>query len=116
LIVATDGVAEDQVVCAVTFWVEPSEYCTAAVNCWLVPLAIEAAEGVMTKPCGVTGALVTVSWVLPETVPYCAWIVVVPVPAPVASPLMLPIVATPVVDEVQVAPPLPVRFCVEPSV
>lgn len=112
LIVATDGVEDCQVVCVVTSIVEPSEYCTMAAYCWVVPLAIEADEGVTTKPVAVTGVLVIVS--APELVkePSCAWIDALPGLTPVASPELFTVAL--LVDEVQVTAVL--RFCVEPSV
>ncbi len=59
LMVATDGAEDCQVVCEGTSIVEPSEYCTATVNCWRVPLAIEAVEGLTTRPCAVAAVAVT---------------------------------------------------------
>jgi hypothetical protein len=60
----------------------------------------------------VAAAVVTVNVVFPETVPDVAIMVVAPAATPVAKPPDA-IVATPVLDEVQVA--LDVRFCMLPS-
>ena len=82
-----------------------------AVNCWFVPNAIDGFAGVIAIE--TRAALVTVRVVDPLTVPELAAIVVVPVPAPVASPA-LEMEATPSRDEFQVT--VPVMFCVLPSV
>ena len=82
--------------------------------CWVVPLAIEADTGVTDIDESV--AAVTVRVVEPEMLPDVALIVVVPVATDVARPLepaALLIVATAVLEELQVADA--VRFCVEPS-
>jgi len=82
-----------------------------AVNCWLVPSAIDGFAGVIAIE--TRAALVTVRVVEPLTVPELAAIVVVPVPAPVASPA-LEIAATAGKEELQVT--VPVMFCELPSV
>ncbi len=46
LIVATAGVLEAQVTCAVRFCVELSEKIPVAVNCWLTPLGVLGLAGV----------------------------------------------------------------------
>ena len=84
------------------------------MNCWDVPLAIEELTGVTEIDVSVAG--VTVSVADPDMPPDIAVIVVVPAATAVASPLepeALLTVATPVVDELQVAEA--VRFCVVPS-
>jgi hypothetical protein len=82
-----------------------------AVNCCVLPLAIDGVAGVTAIDTRV--AAVTVSVVLPETVPAVAWIVVDPRLTAVASPAVL-IVATPAAEELHVA--VLVRFCVLESV
>jgi hypothetical protein len=77
-----------------------------AVNCCVVPLAIEAETGVTVMELRV--ALVMVSDAVPLIAPEAAVIVtVVPVTKPVATPLEA-IVASVVLEEVQVT--APVRF------
>jgi len=85
-----------------------------AVNCWVVPAAIEGFIGVTAIETRVAG--VTVSVVDPEMLPEVAVIIVEPAAAEVANPLepaALLIVAAPVFDELQVA--AVVRSCVVPS-
>ena len=84
------------------------------MNCWVVPLAIEAETGV--TDIDVSVAAVTVKVVEPEMLPNVALIVVDPAATGVARPLepaALLIVAAAVLEEFQVADV--VRFCVEPS-
>jgi hypothetical protein len=76
-----------------------------AVNCCLVPNAIEEFRGVIAIE--TRAALVTVRVVDPLTVPELAAIVVFPVPVPVANPV-LEIAATPGCEELQFT--TPVRF------
>ena len=74
-----------------------------AVNCCVVPFAILGDTGVTAME--TSPAAVTVSAVLPETVPIVAAITVLPVPAELANPLVpvaLLTVATLVTDELQV--------------
>ena len=93
------------------FCVEPSVKVPVAVNCCVRPLAIVGFAGVTAID--VTTAAVTVSVVVPLTLPEVAVIVVDPAASVVARPVV-EIVATAMFDEVQVTEP--VRFCVEPSV
>ena len=114
LIVATPVVDELQVTVVVRFCVELSEYVPVAVNCRVVPSTTLGLAGVTAMETSV--AAVTVSVVDPETPPDVAVIVVVPAATGVANPsepAALLIVATPVVDELQVT--VVVRFCVVPS-
>jgi hypothetical protein len=87
----------------------PSLYVPVAVNCWLVPLAIDALPG-LTDIDTNTGD-VTAKLVEPVIVPEVAVIIVLPGLTLVASPPLLT-VAIVVADEVQVA--VLVRFCLVP--
>ena len=81
------------------------------MNCCVVPFAIEGLIGVTAIDVSV--AAVTVRVVDPDILPDIALIVVEPVATRVASPLepaALLMVATPVLDELQVT--VVVRFCV----
>ncbi len=114
LIVATPVLDELQVTDVVRFRVEPSEYVPVAVNCWVVPLATLGLAGVTARETSVAG--VTVRVVDPDMLPDPAVIVVEPAAAGVATPLepaALLIVATPVLEELQVTDV--VRFWVELS-
>ena len=82
--VAVDVVSDDQVADAVRFCVLPSVKVPVAVNCCVVPSAIEAVWGVTAIETRV--AVVTVNTVLPLTDPDVAVIVAVPVPALGANP------------------------------
>ena len=85
-----------------------------AVNCLVVPLAIEAVEGVTESETSV--AAVTVRLVEFEIFPDVAVIAVEPAATAVARPLepaALLIVATPVLEELQVTEA--VRFWEDPS-
>jgi hypothetical protein len=93
----------------VTFCVLPSLYVPVAVNCWLVPFAIDALDGAIDREVS-TGAVTVIVAELP-IVPDLAVIVAVPWAKLVANPLALT-VAMEVADEVQAA--TPVRFCVLP--
>ena len=84
LTTATVVELELQVTVVVRFCVEPSVKVPVAVNCWLVPRAIEGLAGVTAIETRVAG--VTVSVVVPLTEPEVAVIVVVPVPVLVARP------------------------------
>ena len=110
VIVATVVVSELHVAVLVRFCVELSENVPVAVNCFVVPLAIEGFAGVTAIDTSV-GA-VTVRVVVPLRAPEAALIVLVPAATPVANPPAL-IVATLVVCEVQVT--VLVKFCVELS-
>lgn len=84
LMVAVAGVSEDHVAVLVRFCVLPSVKVPAAVNCWVVPSAIEGVVGVMARDTNV--AEVTVSVVEPLTAPTLAVIVAVPSPTLLAIP------------------------------
>jgi hypothetical protein len=88
----------------------PSLYVPVAANCWLVPSAIVALEGVSQSEVSTAG--VTVNVAEPPIVPKVAVIVALPCATLVASPPLLN-VAIDVAEEVQVA--VLVRFCVVPS-
>ena len=109
-IVATVVVTELQVAVLVKFCVELSENLPVAVNCSVLPLAIEGFAGVTAIDTSV--AAVTVRVVEPVMPTETALMVLVPVPTPVANPPAA-IVATVVVTELQVA--VLVKFCVELS-
>ena len=114
LMVATLVLEELQVAVVVRFWVLPSEYVPVAVNCWVVPRAMLGLVGVTAIDLSV--AAVTVRVVDPDIDPDVAVIVVEPVAAGVANPFeptALLMVATPVLDELQVV--VVVRFWVLPS-
>jgi hypothetical protein len=111
LIVATPAAEELHVAVPVRFCVLASVYVPVAVNCCVLPFTIDGFAGVTAIDTSV--AAVTVSVVLPETVPEVAWMVVDPVPTALASPAVL-IVATPAAEELHVA--VLVRFCVLASV
>src|SRR6185503_14025557 len=86
-----------------------------AVNCWIPPMPIEGFAGVTARDCNAGGG-VTVSTVEPVTEPEVALMLVVPVATPVARPwlpLVLLIVATPMIDDAHVTDV--VRFWVLPS-
>jgi hypothetical protein len=103
LMAATDVADELQVTVVVRFCVDPSEYVPVAVNCWVVPSAMLGLDGVITRDTSVAG--VTVSVALADMLPDVAVIVVEPAATGVASPfepVVLPIVATDVADELQV--------------
>jgi hypothetical protein len=109
-IVATVVVTELQVAVLVKFCVELSENVPVAVNCSVLPFAIEGFAGVTAIDTSV-GA-VTVRFVDPSTAPEAACIWLAPVATPVAKPPAV-MVTTLVVCEVQVTEP--VKFCVELS-
>ena len=85
-----------------------SEYVPVAVNCWVVPFAIDGLTGVTAIDTSVAAVTVNVSAGL-VTPLNAAVICDVPTPMPVAKPAEL-IVATPVVPDTHVA--CVVRFCV----
>jgi hypothetical protein len=70
LIVATPAAEELHVAVLLKFCVLPSLYVPVAVNCWVLPLAIDGFTGVTAIDASV--AAVTVSVVLPETLPEAA--------------------------------------------
>ena len=110
VIVATPVVCDVQVTELVKFSVELSENVPVAVNCFVVPLAIERFAGVTAIDISV--ADVTVSKVDPLTLPDAAMIVLVPAALAVAIPLGA-IVTAFVFWDCQLTEP--VRFFVEPS-
>jgi hypothetical protein len=107
LTVATAGEKEFQVTDEVRSCVLPSPYVPVAVNCWVVPNAIEALVGLTDSPTRSGG--VTCRVAEPEMVPETALIIADPCPVLAAKPLLL-IDATKGDDEVQ--PTDLVRFCV----
>src|SRR6266851_8681541 len=85
LMVATPAAADElHVAVLVRFWVLPSLYVPVAVNCCVLPLAIDGFAGVTAMETSV--AAVTVRVVLPETAPEVAGRVVDPLPTAVARP------------------------------
>jgi len=103
LIVATPVLDELQVTDLVRFWLVLSEYVPVAVNCWLAPLAIFGFAGVTEIEMRVVGLIVREA--VPRMLPEAAMIVAVPASTDVASPCepaALLIVATPVLEELQV--------------
>lgn len=98
-IVAVATRLDDHVTCVVRSWVVRSVYVPIAVNCCVVPFAIDGATGVTAIE--TSAAVVTVSSAVPFTAPSVAVIVVVPFATPVARPLAL-IVAVAGVPEVHV--------------
>ena len=110
LMVATARFDEVQVTEALRFAVVPSVKVPVAVNGSVVPSTMLGLAGVTAIE--VTTAAVTVSVVVPLTLPAVAVMVDEPVASVEASPVV--IVATARLDEVQVAEL--VRSCVEPSV
>jgi hypothetical protein len=112
LIVATLVVCEVHVAVLVRFCVELFEKVPVAVNCCVLPFAIDGFAGVTAIDTSVGAVAVTVSSVVPSTAPEAASILLVPVATPVANPPAV-IVTTPAVCEVHVT--VLVRFCVELS-
>jgi len=98
-IVAVVVLDELQVTCVVMSRVAPSEYVPEAANCWVAPTALLAVAGVTAIEDRV--AAVTVRVAVPILPLKAAVMVVVPAATAVARPLLL-IVATPVLDELQV--------------
>jgi hypothetical protein len=71
-----------------------------AVNCWVVPIAMDVLGGLTVMDTSAAG--VTVKTVFPDIAPETAAIVVVPLPTPDANPLRpatLLMVATPELEE-----------------
>jgi hypothetical protein len=112
VIVATVVVADTHVACVVKFCVLLSVYVPVAVNCSVVPFAIDGLAGVTAIDTSVAAVTVNVSGGL-VTPLNAAVICDVPTPAPVATPAEV-IVATVVVPDTHVA--CAVRFCVLLSV
>jgi len=115
LTVATASMAELQVTDAVKFCWVPSVKVPVAVNCCVVPSAIDGMAGVIVID--VRAALPTVRMADPDTLPNDAEIVDCPEATLVASPIVplaLLTVATELFDVVHCAEPL--TSCVVPSV
>ncbi len=115
LIVAVEGVSDVHVAVLVRFCVVPSVKVPVAVNCWLVPFAIEGVAGVTAID--TSAAEVTVSVVDPLSDPEVAVIVAAPSPTLLANPCVgaaLLIVAAAGVSELHCT--VSVMFCVLPSV
>jgi hypothetical protein len=108
LMVATVVLVEVQETVLVRFCVVPSLYVPVAVNCRVVPFAIEALAGVTAME---TSVGVTVRLVEPLIDPKVALMFVLPAVTAVARPALM--VATVVLVEVQDT--VLVRFCVLPS-
>ena len=101
LILTVAGLDEAQVAVFVKFCVLPSLKVPVAVNCTVVPLAIEEFVAVMVIDCSV--AAVTASAKLLDVIPF--WVAVMllePMAAPVARPLALMLTAAGL-EEAQVA-------------
>lgn len=98
--VATETVSEAQVTWLVMSCVELSVKVAVAVNCSVVPAAMEGLAGVTAMDCRAAG--VTVTLVDPVMLPLAALMVEVPVPTAVTRP-PVETVATVASDEVQVA-------------
>src|SRR5207237_1410599 len=98
LIVAMLVLEEIQITEVVMFWLLPSVYVPAAVNCWVTPTKIEGLAGVTVIV--VSDAPVTVRVVEPVIEPEAALMVVVPIAMLAAKPILL-MVATPPVEELQ---------------
>ena len=91
MMVATVGVADTQVTMVLMFSVGVSLYVPVAVNCCVVPFTIDGLAGVTAIDCNV--AAVTVSTSTGEVTPLkLAVMLLVPTPAPVASPPLVPLV------------------------
>jgi hypothetical protein len=96
--------------CAVRFCVEPSVKLPVAVNCCVVPAAIDEVCGVTLIELSAAEVIVTVIDCV--TLPDAAVTVALPEPTPVATPL-LDTDTTPLADEVQLIEL--VKSCVDPS-
>ena len=110
VIVAILVLDDVQVTELVRFWVDPSEYVPAAVNCCVLPLGIEGFAGVTAIDTRVAGPTARV--VLPVTPSELALISDVLCAIPVARPPDVT-VATLVFDEAQLT--TLVRFWMDPS-
>lgn len=96
----------------VRFCVLPSLNVPVAVNCTLVPLAIDVLGELIVIDCRV--AAVTVSANVFDVIPFCVAVMLLdPVAAPVAKPVVFILTAA-VLELPQTA--VFVRFCVLPSV
>lgn len=115
LVVAVETVSDDHVAVLVRSCVPPSVNVPVAVNCSLVPSAIDGVAGVTAND--TSAAVLTVSVVDPLTEPEVAVIVAVPSPTLLPKPCVgaaLLIVATVAVSEPHCT--VLVMFCVLPSV
>ncbi len=115
LIVAVEGVSDDQVTVLVRFCVPPSVNVPVAVNACIVPSARDGVAGVTASD--TRAAEVTVSAVEPVTDPTLAEMFAVPCSPLLATPCepaALLIVATIGVSELHCT--VPVMFCMLPSV
>lgn len=115
LMVAVVRVSLDHVTALLRSCVLPSVNVPVAANCCIVPSASVGVAGPMVSD--TSAAEVTVSVVLPLTVPALAVMVAAPCPSLLATPCVpdaLLIVATVVVSELHCT--VPVMFCMLPSV
>ena len=104
VMLATVASIELHAAAPVMFWLLPSVKTPVAVNCWLVPEAIEGLWGVTATATSAAAATVNIDD--PEIVPEVATMLVVPVPLLVASPCVpeaLLIVAAPTFVELHCA-------------
>jgi hypothetical protein len=85
LMLAVDGTSEIQLATDVRSFVLPSVKVPIAVNCWLLPKAIEGFAG--ASAIDTNAAVLTVRVVLPTIEPEVAEIAAVPVVMPVANPI-----------------------------
>ena len=107
-IVATDGLDELQVTCVVKSFLVPLEYVPMAINCCIAPTGILGLTGITAMEDRV--AAFTVRVVVPKEGPLeklfgaveVAVMVAIPTETAVARPVVLSIVATNGLDEVQV--------------
>lgn len=111
LMLATVALELAQMAAFVRSWLLPSLKVPVALNCALVPLAIEEFVALIAIDCNV--AAVTVSVTVLDVIPPCEAVMVVdPAPTPLAKPLALTI-TTDAFEELQLTEL--VIFWVEPS-
>jgi hypothetical protein len=113
LIVPVVVVSDDHVTIPLRFCVLPSVNVPVAVNCWLVPNAIEGSAGVTAIE--TNAAAVTVSCVVPLMDPLVAVMLAVPVPSLLTNPGVV-VLITPTAGVSELHCTVLVRFCVVPSV
>src|SRR5215831_5010707 len=102
---------EAQVAVLVRFCVLPSLNVPVAVNCTVVPLAIEELPALIVIDCSVAAVIVSANEL--DVMPLCVAVMLLePIAAPVAKPVVLMLTVA-VFEEAQVA--VLVRFCVLPS-
>ena len=95
----------------VRFCVLPSLNVPVAVNCTVVPLAIEELPALIVIDCSVAAVIVSANEL--DVMPLCVAVMLLePIAAPVAKPVVLMLTVA-VFEEAQVA--VLVRFCVLPS-